>query len=166
MPRRRWRRTSADASRSRSPRSASATVSGDHRGALTGLAGHIQSQVEFFLPLVELASGELHQRGQFAVGVGRTDMLDDRPATALLDRDLHRRRPRRGPNLANVRRHPLIVSTVQCPNRHPAISLTAETSADHRHLRKLVQVRSESPDRATTGTSDDRRRQQSCAGSG
>ncbi|WP_420714479.1 IS3 family transposase [Rhodococcus sp. RDE2] len=33
-------------------------------------------------------------------------MLDDRPATALLDRDLHRRRPRRGPNLANVRRHP------------------------------------------------------------
>ncbi len=122
---------------------------GDQRRSLPGVAGHIQSQVEFFLAGVELAAGQLHQRGQLAVGVGRADMLDNRPATALLDRDLHRRRPRRGPNFANVRRHPpdptdRLVPQIDNPrsryqrkcSENPGILLNLCKSGDHHRSRR------------------------------
>lgn len=98
---------------------------GDQRRALPEGARHIQSQVEFLLTGVGLAAGKLHQRCQLAVGAGRTDMLDNCPATALLDRDLHRRGSRCGPNLANVRRHPLDPTdrlVPQIATRRPATS--------------------------------------------
>ena len=69
----------------------------------------------------DTAPTDLHQGRQLDLVVGRAQVLDDLVPTPFLDRDLHRRGPRSGPDLAQKRAHTsapygLLVPRHQTPN--------------------------------------------------
>ncbi len=68
-------------------------------------AGGAEVEVELLLAGEQFLPRRLEQSGEFAVGVGRSEVLEDLVPATLLGRDLHRGRSRGGADFADIGGH-------------------------------------------------------------